>query len=244
MQRTDYTDALEEARYAVAKASYEVKRLLAEIAHKRFDPNQPRVPAGNSDGGRWTDGGSSGGRVQVAARVPRVIQPRRREATANRPVDFGNGPEWLTPAEYVELVSSKLPAESLANVLRNHSPDWKPKAQIVASAADRISANRSAAAEAAARLREINAALWSDAPTSMILMPHGKPVGYLHGGAKETIRTIISREEFDLLLTRLVIYATPHRRPNYSGQSYIRSDGVEIGIRESHNNGPTIDIFR
>jgi hypothetical protein len=42
------TDALEEARYAVMKASYEVKLLLAEIAHKRFDPSQPRVPAGGT----------------------------------------------------------------------------------------------------------------------------------------------------------------------------------------------------
>jgi hypothetical protein len=244
MQRTDYTDALEEARYAVAKASYEVKRLLAEIAHKRFDPNQPRVPAGNSEGGRWTDSGSSGGGVRVATRLPTRHQRRRPDVSATRPVDSGGGIEWLTSAEYVELVSSKIPAESLANVLRNHSPDWQPESHIVASAADRISANQKEAAEAAARLREINASLWSDAPASMILMPGGNPVGYVHGGAKETIRTIIAREEFDLLLTRLVIHAAPHRRPNYRGQVFLRPDGVEIGVRESHNNGPKIDIFR
>jgi MafB19-like deaminase len=29
-------------------------------AHRRYDPNQPRVPAGNPDGGQWTDAGGSG----------------------------------------------------------------------------------------------------------------------------------------------------------------------------------------
>lgn len=28
---------------------------------RKFNPNQPRVPAGNPDGGQWTDGGGSGG---------------------------------------------------------------------------------------------------------------------------------------------------------------------------------------
>ena len=27
----------------------------------KYDPNQPRVPAGNPDGGQWTSGGGSGG---------------------------------------------------------------------------------------------------------------------------------------------------------------------------------------
>jgi hypothetical protein len=30
-----------------------------------FDPNQPRVPAGNPGGGRWTSGASAGGRVHI-----------------------------------------------------------------------------------------------------------------------------------------------------------------------------------
>ena len=27
---------------------------------RKYNPNQPRVPAGNSDGGQWTDGGAGG----------------------------------------------------------------------------------------------------------------------------------------------------------------------------------------
>ncbi|MGE0564707.1 MAG: hypothetical protein AB7O50_09355 [Pseudolabrys sp.] len=38
-----------------------------------FDPNQPRVPAGNSDGGQWTDGSNAGGPLKI------TIHPRRGE---------------------------------------------------------------------------------------------------------------------------------------------------------------------
>ena len=37
---------------------------LREAVKANFDPNQPRVPAGNPDGGQWTDaGGGTGGRL-------------------------------------------------------------------------------------------------------------------------------------------------------------------------------------
>ena len=36
-------------------------RALERAAKVKFDPNQPRVPAGNPDGGEWTDGGGGGG---------------------------------------------------------------------------------------------------------------------------------------------------------------------------------------
>jgi hypothetical protein len=167
--------------------------------------------------------------VQVAARVPRVIQPRRREEPARRPVDSGGGVEWLTPAEVVELNSSKIPAESLANVLRNHSPDWQPTPHMVTSAASAIKANQHTAAEAAQQLREINAALWGDAPTHTILMPGGNPVGYVHGRAGSGIQTMNAREEFDLLLTRLIIHAEPDSHANYSGPVFVPPTGSSWG---------------
>jgi hypothetical protein len=33
---------------------------------RKFNPNQPRVPAGNSDGGQWTDGEAAGRSMQRA----------------------------------------------------------------------------------------------------------------------------------------------------------------------------------
>jgi hypothetical protein len=38
-------------------ANVEVKfRQFVRIADLKYEPNQPRVPAGNPEGGQWTDG--------------------------------------------------------------------------------------------------------------------------------------------------------------------------------------------
>ena len=46
-----------ETRIEIMRA---VHKLMAELATdagvQKFDPDQPRVPAGNPDGGQWTDG--------------------------------------------------------------------------------------------------------------------------------------------------------------------------------------------
>jgi hypothetical protein len=142
-----------------------------------------------------------------------------------------------------ERISDISTTQSPTNVLRNHSPDWQPTPHMVTSAAGAIKANQSAAAEAASRLREINAALWSIAPTEMILMPGSNPIGYVHGRAGSDIQTLNARAEFDLVLTRLIIHAEPVSYPRYPGQAFLRRDGVLVGIRESWDSGPTIDIL-
>jgi HK97 family phage prohead protease len=48
----------ENAELKRRSTNYELFRFW--LSHK-FDPNQPRVSAGNSDGGRWTDGGGTSG---------------------------------------------------------------------------------------------------------------------------------------------------------------------------------------
>lgn len=42
-----------EVRLEIAKA---IRKLFDLDTVAKFDPNQPRVPAGHSDGGQWTDG--------------------------------------------------------------------------------------------------------------------------------------------------------------------------------------------
>ena len=39
----------------------ELRRALDEYYGRKFDPNQPRMPRGNSEGGRWTGGESDSG---------------------------------------------------------------------------------------------------------------------------------------------------------------------------------------
>jgi hypothetical protein len=46
--------------WLVQAANLEVKlRRFMQATLAKFDPNQPRVPAGNSTGGQWTDGGGA-----------------------------------------------------------------------------------------------------------------------------------------------------------------------------------------
>lgn len=64
----------------IARISNEIARVMRDPnalrsgGRDRYDPNQPRVPAGNAKGGQWTSGGYRGGgsdrdaRVNVASR--------------------------------------------------------------------------------------------------------------------------------------------------------------------------------
>ena len=70
---------LPELRYAIACAQLEVCRLRLARVLKRFNPSQPRVPAGNPDGGQWTDGAGNGAVAEAetegSARFRPDIQP-------------------------------------------------------------------------------------------------------------------------------------------------------------------------
>lgn len=69
---------------------------------KRFDPNQPRVPAGNSDGGQWTDGGGGRGSSSrsrtgetvvgmgklIRGLVKKPLRPKPKVPEASKTPDF------------------------------------------------------------------------------------------------------------------------------------------------------------
>jgi hypothetical protein len=61
-------------------------RLLLSTLDNKYDPNQPRVPAGNSDGGQWTDTGGSGGGIGVSPQgnLPDSIAPTDYRPTAGQ----------------------------------------------------------------------------------------------------------------------------------------------------------------
>lgn len=59
--------------------------------HRKFNPDQPRVPAGNPDGGRWTDGGVDINDLRVLSDAdPEGIRPYEQYAQNldKRPVDL------------------------------------------------------------------------------------------------------------------------------------------------------------
>lgn len=66
-----------------AIAAEVVREVLRELRKAGFNPNEPRVPAGNPDGGRWTTDGGSG-----ASSDPRIVS----DATPNT--------NWMPGAQY------------------------------------------------------------------------------------------------------------------------------------------------
>lgn len=60
-----------------------VREVLRELRKAGFNPNEPRVPAGNPDGGRWTTDGGSG-----ASSDPRIVS----DATPDN--------NWMPGAQY------------------------------------------------------------------------------------------------------------------------------------------------
>ncbi len=240
------TDALEEARYAVMKASYEVKLLLAEIAHKRFDPSQPRVPAGNSDGGEWTSTGGSGeGRVQVVSRTPPRAPGGRRNSNGPpvRPITIAGRTEWVSPTTFHQYNSSYALAQTMTNLARRYDANWRPESTIVGNVAGQIAANRATAAQALRHIQRLNPSALSSGSTLSIVAPNGQPPGFIARDTAPTIWTLRTQREFEMMTARLLAGAQPLQLPNYNGLSFQRSDGVVVGIRTSQSHGSTIDLM-
>jgi hypothetical protein len=70
--------ALRTARSGLRRLKWHAAAIRFELTLRRHDralkygynPNEPRVPRGNPDGGQWTTGGGSSGRVHVAGDFP------------------------------------------------------------------------------------------------------------------------------------------------------------------------------
>jgi hypothetical protein len=80
--------------------------------HRKYDPNQPRVPAGNSDGGQWTRDGSSA----AARRVIRDwtgLQPW--EAVFNNYQNGGSLFEQAVVNRDGSVIRSEFSLESIVN---------------------------------------------------------------------------------------------------------------------------------
>ena len=233
----DTQNVLLKARYSFAVAQLELRRLLISRARKQYNPNQPRVPAGNSDGGQWTSGGGGSGACSEYAQ----LKPRRLPV-GHRII--GGRAYAVTPAQEARLDVTAAQARALVREVQQRDPSWKPRPSIYDGVEGRILANQSEAQQAAARLRELNAREPATKPLHDILRPAGKLPGSRHGRASEGTRTV-KRPEFNELLEALSPNAQPVPSPrSYEGFWYQRPDGSVFGIRRSRNNGITIDVIR
>lgn len=138
----------------------------AETVKAGFDPNQPRVPAGNPDGGQWTGtGGPRGGTGQILsdATPGNLWRPGVRVAQAGRPrgsgfpIRFGGQTYDATAGQAARYSAADARASAELRRIREIDPKWKPRQSLAPpqSAEGAIAIRRGEAREAEARLREL-----------------------------------------------------------------------------------------
>lgn len=122
-----------------------------EIALKAYNPNQPRVPAGNGDeSGRWT---RVDGWTQVASNTRRP----GGGATSGYPFQ-GGGPARFPGAslrQQTELQSATLAAQAAIARVRERDPSWRPGSHVYETIEGAIRARNAEAREADQRLSDL-----------------------------------------------------------------------------------------
>jgi hypothetical protein len=101
-------EALDRIGLEIAEAQFYVRLLSLKLALRAYNPDQPRVPPGHSDGGQWTSGGAGGTQPSAAPGG----ESERRPVRILRAVD-------TEPTPGFELVADPgpPPPEALATIL-------------------------------------------------------------------------------------------------------------------------------
>jgi hypothetical protein len=226
---------------------------------RKYRPDQPRVPAGNPDGGQWTEEGSGINDPQVLSdESPDPIRPGAQYAAraprgGNRPLarQFSG-----TPRQEAELQATKVRADRAIESIRRVDPNWQPGSRLETprNIDEAIRSQRDLALESEGHLNtlyRLNITPETLRPNEIgrpmvegILAPGGVTIGYRIPSAGEEVRTV-SPVEFVQVRDQLMAGARPIRTPSdYRGLMFERSDGTSFGLRQSADHGPTIDIIR
>ncbi|RCW79552.1 hypothetical protein [Phyllobacterium bourgognense] len=155
-----------------------------QIWVRKYNPDQPRVPAGNSDGGQWTDEGGSGvtGGAQLASghgRFGGAVAVGRKPETGPKAPDgtpatlvqsrgggrSGSGPtlrriagrsQEITPTQAVRLSAAQNRKDAAVRTVQQRDPNWRPQARVYENVEGEIAANENIGREANERLAELN----------------------------------------------------------------------------------------
>ena len=106
-----------------------------------YNPNQPRVPAGHHDGGRWTSagGGAVGNDPRVMSDAPpdNDWKPGAQYAAGPRPgwVRVRIGERWVEveAGQAAHLVAAQARAQDAIARVRQLDPSWQPTPSLSAS---------------------------------------------------------------------------------------------------------------
>jgi predicted nucleotidyltransferase len=96
-------------------AAHLLMKALRRQGEQKFNPGQPRIPAGQTGGGQWTDGGDSADSVHLA---------NARRATSR--VIVGGRTYTVTSSQETDLIfASENAAQAMVRV-RQLDPEWRP----------------------------------------------------------------------------------------------------------------------
>jgi len=136
---------IERLRYGLTGLELETKLLQILVGLKAgFRYDQPRVPAGNTDGGQWTDEGGSSKPIRIA---------RRRAGNGQVRV----GSRWLsaTSAQQLRMNITENAMRSAVREAKRLDPKWRPRDQWFETVEGQIRANEAVRLEAELRILEL-----------------------------------------------------------------------------------------
>lgn len=213
---------------------------------RRYAPSQPRVPAGNPDGGRWTDGTGRGddGRDDRSSDGDLALiggGGRRRGPSsvliAEREVE-------VTPGQAARFEVIRAQAAAAEAAVRDVDPRWRAPAGLYETVEGGIRQEEARLMAANARLIELGNPRVISRSFAICLTEEDQVVSWREGRASEDVFTV-SAEDFSSVLSRMMRGAVEMRGPlTYDGRMFLRTDGTMIGVRESKINGVTIDLYR
>jgi hypothetical protein len=148
-----------ERRAAAIRAQEQLPRRLH--AQHGYDPNQPRVPAGHSDGGQWTSENEGGDDRRIISDVTPDNDWKPGAQYANGPrrgsVLVRIGRQWVEveSGQAARLVEAQARAQAATARVRDLDPNWRPRPSAYESVEGLIRTYEAEAREAQARAREL-----------------------------------------------------------------------------------------
>jgi hypothetical protein len=146
---------------SAAAFGHRLRLLDIETEHRaawqrsHFNTNQPRVPAGNPDGGQWTSAGGGGSDPRTLSDVTpdNAWKPGARHANRSR---RGSGRSVeMEGGQANRLAEAEARARDAIGRVRELDPSWRPRPSAYESVEGLIRTYESEAEQAQARLREL-----------------------------------------------------------------------------------------
>lgn len=192
-----------EALHALRRAywfycAYRVEKVLLDLRDSverkyGYDPNQPRVPAGNPHGGQWTDGGGSASGRSSDERLVRLTQARggRRSLGLSGYVTLRNGSRVpATLRQESELLGLRLALTRLERQIRNFDPNWRLPSSLTETVRGEIAAARDEVRSAENHLFELRLRAVGPGPYATESIPSRGPNVKLRKGEQAELNQI------------------------------------------------------